>query len=366
MFCRYCYKTLKDLLSPISPLGKFMCIKMVVFATFWQETFFTILFSTSFGDRIQWCDPIECCMLPKGAGDEKYKAHCSAQKFARSLCGFCPVDSQWSSNGTWVGGTNFHVLENNTMQATLVSVLSATTNRRRALQGVHLLADRHLCTCWHVAKMLIILTRMTSVYVHVQVCFEMLFFAIAHRRVFSWRDFVLEGEGDNAKPVARAFADMVDTRDIRGAVSWLVKSRVKETVSDGEMLVDGSIQTLRSGVDGVLVFGRNTVGAVVDATRSIVPLTAGNRRDTGAASQAAPLAPADLDVSMEFPVAESPPEGTATFAQVPPASPLAPDRTQKGAHSPVHGAVGANRFTLDESPPKLAAQSSPSGSGPRE
>jgi hypothetical protein len=184
----------------------------------------------------------------------------------------------------------------------------------------------------------------------------MLFFAIAHRRVFSWRDFVLEGEGDDAKPVARAFADMVDTRDIRGAVSWLVKSRVKETVSDGEMLVDGSIQTVRRGVDGVLGFGRNTVGAVgntvgavVDATLSVVPLPGANRRVNGATSQSAPSPPADLDVSMDSP------------AQVPPASPLVPGRTPSAALSPVHGAVRA-RFSLDESPPKLAAHPS----GPRE
>eukprot|EP01043_Picozoa_sp_COSAG02_P043424 COSAG02_NODE_3781_length_6236_cov_12.839661_4_plen_218_part_00 len=217
----------------------------------------------------------------------------------------------------------------------------------------------------------------------------MLFFAIAHRRVFSWRDFVLEGEGDDAKPVARAFADMVDTRDIRGAVSWLVKSRVKETVSDGEMLVDGSIQTVRRGVDGVLGFGRNTVGAVgntvgavVDATLSVVPLPGANRRVNAAYqtegtkprepepqqedsvvvatlhaqaspgkgySQSAPSPPADLDVSMDSP------------AQVPPASPLVPGRTQSAALSPVHGTVRA-RFSLDESPPKLAAHPS----GPRE
>lgn len=181
----------------------------------------------------------------------------------------------------------------------------------------------------------------------------MLFFAIAHRRVFSWRDFVLEGEGDDAKPVARAFADMVDTRDIRGAVSWLVKNRVKETVSDGEILVDGSIQTVRRGVDGVLgavgntvgVVG-NTVGAVVDATLSIVPLPGANRRDNGATSQASLSPPADLDVSIESP------------AQVPPASPFAPARTPTTARSPMQGAVQA-RFSLDESPPKLVAKSLP-------
>jgi hypothetical protein len=108
-----------------------------------------------------------------------------------------------------------------------------------------------------------------AVSVRAQICFEMLFFAVAHRRVFSWRDFVLEG--DDAKPVARAFADMVDTEDVRGAVAWLVKSRVKETVSDAEMLVDESIGTVKRGVGGVLGFGRDIGGAVVDATLSIVP-----------------------------------------------------------------------------------------------
>ena len=61
LFGRYCYKTLKQLLEPISPLGKFMCIKMVVFFTFWQQTFFTILFWLPAGKDIQWCHP--CCRL---------------------------------------------------------------------------------------------------------------------------------------------------------------------------------------------------------------------------------------------------------------------------------------------------------------
>jgi hypothetical protein len=54
-----------------------------------------------------------------------------------------------------------------------------------------------------------------------------------------------------------------------------------------------------------------------------------------------------LDVSMDSP------------AHVPPASPQAPARTPAAAAlSPVQGIKGENRFTLDESPPKL--------SGPRE
>ena len=68
----YCYKSLKNLLNPISPLGKFMCIKMVVFATFWQQTFFTILFWTSWGQDIKWCDPTKCCLLSDGDGSEAY------------------------------------------------------------------------------------------------------------------------------------------------------------------------------------------------------------------------------------------------------------------------------------------------------
>ena len=119
-FCRYCYKTLKDLLSPISPLGKFMCIKMVVFATFWQQTFFTILFWSPLGDKIQWCPIEECCLLPDGAGSESYRDKCDGehQKVQSILCGFCPSKTEY------IGGADYHVLENNAIQATLVSAQS--------------------------------------------------------------------------------------------------------------------------------------------------------------------------------------------------------------------------------------------------
>ena len=123
--CRYCYKTLKNLLSEISPLGKFMCIKMVVFATFWQQTFFTILFWSKWGKDIQWCDPDECCMLPDGDGSAAYQERCdNKQQAANVLCGFCPQGSKADKNGNVILGADYHVLENNTMQATLVSALS--------------------------------------------------------------------------------------------------------------------------------------------------------------------------------------------------------------------------------------------------
>lgn len=38
-FAMYClllfYRTLKEELSPLKPVGKFLCVKMVVFASFW-------------------------------------------------------------------------------------------------------------------------------------------------------------------------------------------------------------------------------------------------------------------------------------------------------------------------------------------
>jgi len=239
-----------------------------------------------------------------------------------------------------------------------------------------------------------------AVSVRAQICFEMLFFAVAHRRVFSWRDFVLEG--DDAKPVARAFADMVDTEDVRGAVAWLVKSRVKETVSDAEMLVDESIGTVKRGVGGVLGFGRDIGGAVVDATLSIVPkskqqkqrqqrqqqqkqqkqraaMSAGEEGE-GELSPPVPV-PSDLDVSMEAgtptPTAAAGGTGPGAGMVAPPRSPM-PTRLSSGnslamgttaaVHSPIHnGPEGSNRFTLDESPPKLRkGDQQPPATGPRE
>ncbi|XP_014678997.1 PREDICTED: transmembrane protein 184C-like isoform X2 [Priapulus caudatus] len=50
IFALYClalfYKACKEELSPISPLGKFLCIKAVIFATFWQSFLLQILVST--------------------------------------------------------------------------------------------------------------------------------------------------------------------------------------------------------------------------------------------------------------------------------------------------------------------------------
>ena len=118
---RYCYKSLKNLLSPISPLGKFMCIKMVVFATFWQQTFFTILFWTKWGKSINWCDPIACCLLEDADGSSAYSERCdNHNQHVDVSCGFCPDKATYDSAGNKETGSDYHVLENNTMQATLV------------------------------------------------------------------------------------------------------------------------------------------------------------------------------------------------------------------------------------------------------
>uniref|UniRef100_A0A6I8QWB6 Transmembrane protein 184C n=1 Tax=Xenopus tropicalis TaxID=8364 RepID=A0A6I8QWB6_XENTR len=47
VFAMYClvlfYKVLKEELNPIQPVGKFLCVKMVVFVSFWQAVFIAIL-----------------------------------------------------------------------------------------------------------------------------------------------------------------------------------------------------------------------------------------------------------------------------------------------------------------------------------
>ncbi|KAF5897276.1 transmembrane protein, partial [Clarias magur] len=47
LFAMYClllfYRTLKEELSPLKPVGKFLCVKMVVFASFWQAVFIAFL-----------------------------------------------------------------------------------------------------------------------------------------------------------------------------------------------------------------------------------------------------------------------------------------------------------------------------------
>ncbi|MEE6461351.1 hypothetical protein FKM82_001265 [Ascaphus truei] len=47
LFAMYClvlfYKVLKEELNPIQPVGKFLCVKMVVFVSFWQAVLFALL-----------------------------------------------------------------------------------------------------------------------------------------------------------------------------------------------------------------------------------------------------------------------------------------------------------------------------------
>ncbi|KAM8939897.1 transmembrane protein 184C [Pelodytes ibericus] len=47
LFAMYClvlfYKVLKEELNPIQPVGKFLCVKMVVFVSFWQAVFIALL-----------------------------------------------------------------------------------------------------------------------------------------------------------------------------------------------------------------------------------------------------------------------------------------------------------------------------------
>lgn len=47
LFAMYClvlfYRALREELSPIHPVGKFLCVKMVVFVSFWQAVFIAIL-----------------------------------------------------------------------------------------------------------------------------------------------------------------------------------------------------------------------------------------------------------------------------------------------------------------------------------
>ena len=144
LFGRYCYKTLKHLLKPISPLGKFMCIKMVVFFTFWQKFFFTILFWLPVGKGFFYgCDP--CCpqRMPTfdgsgSAADEDNKHHHCHSEGARGTwehgCGFCPEDAKYDKQGNVISGEDYHVLQSNTMQATLVSILACYQHESYLLQ----------------------------------------------------------------------------------------------------------------------------------------------------------------------------------------------------------------------------------------
>ncbi|XP_030631717.1 transmembrane protein 184C-like [Chanos chanos] len=59
LFAMYClvlfYRTLREELSPLRPVGKFLCVKMVVFASFWQAVFIAFLVKVGvISDKHTW------------------------------------------------------------------------------------------------------------------------------------------------------------------------------------------------------------------------------------------------------------------------------------------------------------------------
>ena len=136
LYClAYFYVVTKRILRPISPLGKFMCIKLVVFFTFWQTLGFTIL---GYAD-----------MLPEW------------------------TTSVFHSEAT--GGEDFHVLESNAIQGSMI-------------------------------------------------CAEMFLFAIAHRFVFSWKDYVSEGGAIEKKSRMDAFKSIWMNGDLMDEFAFVVKT----------------------------------------------------------------------------------------------------------------------------------------------
>ena len=72
------------------------------------------------------------------------------------------------------------------------------------------------------------------------ICFEMLFFAVVHRKVFSWRDFVLEEKDVESKPLTDALTDFGQKELGLRSISppWL------------SFYVDGCEQALQSSASG--------------------------------------------------------------------------------------------------------------------
>lgn len=59
IFAMYClilfYRTLREELAPLHPIGKFLCVKMVVFVSFWQAAFIAVLVKLHvISDRNTW------------------------------------------------------------------------------------------------------------------------------------------------------------------------------------------------------------------------------------------------------------------------------------------------------------------------
>ena len=178
LYClMYCYSVTKVILRPIKPLGKFLCIKLVVFATFWQQLAFTIA---------GWAD-----MLPAWTG-----------MFVEATAGT---------------GEDPKVLESNALQAALI-------------------------------------------------CLEMFFFSIAHRTVFSWRDYVLEDPDGTMTKRSRADAlRYVFDGDLTDEFAYLVKAASREALADAEALpLVGGVVRITAGVTGGIVGGmaRGGEGAI--------------------------------------------------------------------------------------------------------
>ena len=84
------------------------------------------------------------------------------------------------------------------------------------------------------------------------ICFEMLIFAVVHRKVFSWRDFVLEEKDVESKPLTDALTDQIgDLKTIGESGSRLFTHQVCARPSS-ELLVakDADQGTFGSGEGG--------------------------------------------------------------------------------------------------------------------